>query len=158
MPYFAAMLARTADGWVGRELDFDEVDDLEALVELMRDAGEDDEPVLVLVEEDDEYVAIVRVDGDADPRVFISDARATEHSPVAALLWDQGGEEVEDDGDEEAARPEAEPAGDADLLADLGTPSEELLELCAEEGMLPADVIGVTCERAGCLDVLESLR
>src|SRR5512146_3073165 len=51
--YFAAMLARTADGWVGRELDFDEVDDLEALVELMRDAGEDDEPVLVLVDEDD---------------------------------------------------------------------------------------------------------
>ena len=95
MPYFAVMLARTADGWVGHELDFDEVEDLEALVDLMRDAGEDDEPVLVLVEEDDEYV---------------------------------------------------------------GTPGEQLLELCAEEGMLPADVIGVVCERAGCLDVLESLR
>ena len=158
MPYFAVMLARTADGWVAHELDIDEVEDHDALVDLMRDAGEDDEPVLVLVEEDDEYVGIVRVDGDGDPRVFISDARATEHSAVAALLWDRSAEEVEDEDDEEAARAEAEPAGDADLLADLGTPGEQLLELCAEEGMLPADVIGVVCERAGCLDVLESLR
>jgi putative tRNA adenosine deaminase-associated protein len=152
------MLARTADGWAGHEVDLDEVEDLEALVDLMRDAGEDDEPILVLVEEDDEYVGIVRVDGDADPRVFISDARASEHSAVAALLWERVAAEVEEEGDEEVARPEAEPAGDADLLADLGTPGEQLLELCAEEGMLPADVIGAVCERAGCLDALESLR
>ena len=48
--------------------------------------------------------------------------------------------------------------GDADLLADLGTPSDELLRLCAEEGLLPADVMTELCERAGCGEALEGLR
>jgi hypothetical protein len=33
-----------------------------------------------------------------------------------------------------------------------------LIQLCAEEGALPSDVIASLCERAGCLDVLDELR
>ena len=51
-----------------------------------------------------------------------------------------------------------QPVGDLGLLSDLGTPPELLLETCAGEGLLPADVLSTLCERAGCLDTLEQLR
>lgn len=165
MSYFAAALARAGEGWTGEEVDLDEVEDLEALTELLRDqTGEGPGPALLLLEEDDEYVAVVRVDGGAaglgEPRVFLSDRRAVQNSDVAAMLWEEADPDEEDEGDDEdeGTRPVAEPVGDAELLADLGTPSSKLLALCAEEGLLPADVLTSICEQAGCEDVLEELR
>lgn len=162
MSYFAAALARTEDGWVARELDLDDVPDLEALGEQLRElSGEGDGPSLLLLEEDDEYVAVVRVDGGAggldEPRVFLSDRRAVQASEVAAMLGEDApaGDAGDDD---EGTRPVAEPVGDSALLADLGTSPDELLELCAEEGLLPADVLSALGERAGAGDALESLR
>lgn len=164
MSYFAAALARTDDGWSGVELDLSEVEDLEALTDLLRDlTGEGPGPALMLLEEDDEHVAVVRVDGGVgsldEARVFLSDRRAVQGSEVAAMLWEQA-EPDDDDHDEEdeAASPLAEPVGDTGLLADLGTPADLLLETCAGEGLLPADVLSTLCERAGCLDALEQLR
>jgi putative tRNA adenosine deaminase-associated protein len=164
--YFAVAVARTGGHWTGVEVDLDEVDDLEGLTDLLRDlTGDGPGPALLLLEEDDEYVAVVRVDGGAsslgEPRVFLSDRRAVQASEVAALLWEEGDlteEGGEEDDDDEGTRPVAEPVGDADLLADVGTPRDQLLRLCAEEGLLPADVITSICERAGCDDVLEELR
>lgn len=164
MSYFAAALVRTDQGWTGVELDLSEVDDLEVLADLLRDlTGDGSGPALLLLEEDDEHVAIVRADGSAgsldEPRVFLSDRRAVQGSEVAAMLWEQAElDETEDDEDDEGTRPIAEPVGDTALLADLGTSSELLLATCAEEGLLPADVISALCARAGCLDVLEQLR
>ena len=163
MSYFAAALARTEQGWTGVELDLAEVEDLESLTDLLRDlAGEGDGPSLMLLDENDEHLAIVRVDGGAgsldEPRVFLSDRRAVSASEVAAMLWEDGGSDSAGEDDEEGTRPIAEPVGDAALLADLGTPADVLLELCAEEGLLPADVLTALCERAGCDDVLERLR
>ncbi len=164
MTYFAAALARTDDGWTGRELDLDDVEDLESLADELRDlSGEGDGPALLLLEEDDEYVALVRVDGGAggldEPRVFLSDRRAVQGSDVAAMLWEDAPlDEPEDDDEDEGTRPVAEPVGDAALLSDLGTPAGALLDLCAEEGLLPADVLTGVADRAGFLDVLEGLR
>lgn len=163
MSYFAAALARTEQGWSGREFDLDEVDDLESLADVMRDlVGDSPGPALLLLEEDDEYIAVVRVDGGAgsldEPRVFLSDRRAVQQSEVASMLWEQEPEPVDDDDEEEGIRPVAEPVGDAGLLTDLGTPADVLLELCAGEGLLPADVLTQLCERAGCAEVLEGLR
>jgi len=162
--YFAVALARAESGWTGEELDLDEVEDLEALTDLLRDLTDEGAgPALMLLEEDDEYVAIVRVDGGTgsleEPRVFLSDRRAVQGSDVAAMLWEEVDvdDEVDDDEDE-GTRPVAEPVGDSELLADLGTPSSVLLALCAEEGQLPADVITAVCERAGCEVQLEELR
>jgi putative tRNA adenosine deaminase-associated protein len=163
--YFAAALARTAESWTGVEVDLDELEDIEALTDLMRDlTGDGPGPALLMLEEDDEYVAIVRVDGGstglAEPRVFLSDRRAVQNSDVAAMLWEEADadEDVEDDDEDEGTRPVAEPVGDTELLADLGTPGTQLVDLCAEEGLLPADVLTAVCERAGCADVLEELR
>ena len=164
MSYFAAALARTEGGWTGVELDLSDVEDLDELADSLRDlTGAGPGPALLLLEEDDEHLAIVRVDGAAgslaEPRVFLSDRRAVQASDVAQMLWeDVDAPALDEDEEDEGTRPIAEPVGDTSLLADLGTSPESLLELCAEEGLLPADVLTTVCERAGCDDVLESLR
>jgi len=162
LSYFAAALARTSGGWSGSEVDLGEVEDLEALADLVREFVDDDKgTALVLLAEDDEYVALVRVDGGPgsleEPRVFLSDRRAVQASVVAAMLWEDP-PPAEGEDEEEGTNPVAEPVGDAGLLADLGTSAEELLDLCAEEGLLPDDILTAVCERAGCLDVLERVR
>jgi putative tRNA adenosine deaminase-associated protein len=161
--YFAAALARTEVGWTGTELDLGEIEDLEALADMLRDlTGDSAGPGLLVLEEDDEYLAVVRVDGGvgslAEPRVFLSDERAVQNSDVAAMLWEDAVDEPEHEDDEEGTPVLADPVGDTGLLADLGTSADELLRLCASERLLPGDVITELCERAGCGDVLEGLR
>ncbi|MGB9378547.1 MAG: tRNA adenosine deaminase-associated protein [Mycobacteriales bacterium] len=172
MPYFAAALGRRASGWSATEVDLDEVETFADLSDMLRDLDEKADSTVLFLEEDDVYVAIVRVDGTDDPRVFVSDVRAADESRLATLLLDEVGTPepvpfvVDDDLDEsdsEADDDETEsidvvPAGDADLMADLGTPSAALLALCAHEGLLPADVITAISEKAGCIDELEEIR
>ena len=172
MSYFAAVLARRGGDWVGTEIDLSDVEDLDGVVDEMRAAvGEDAETTLLLFEENDEWFAIVRVDDDSDPRVFVSDGRVVDTSTIGALLGEAAevqdddsddDDEVEDDDeeddDEDSARAAGDPIGDADVVADLGTSSDRLLKLCAEEGQLPADILSAVCESAGCLEALEQLR
>lgn len=157
MGYFAAAVIRSSGAWSARDLDLDEVEDLEELVDTMRDL-DGDGPALLLLEADDEWLGVVRVDGDADPRVFLSDRRAVEVSEVAALLWEVEPQPPVEEDEEEGPRPVAEPVGDPGLLADLGTPADDLLALCAHEGFLPGDVLSAVGERAGFLEVLDDLR
>ena len=160
MSYFAAALARTPAGWTAEELDLDGLSDVDAVADRVRDVDGEAETALLFVEEDDEYVAILRVDAD-DLRVFVSDSQAAETYPVAGIF---AGAAVEDeppppaDSDDEEDPPDSEPVGDADLLADLGTPRRDLIALVTHERTLPSDVISEVCERAGCLDELENLR
>jgi putative tRNA adenosine deaminase-associated protein len=164
VPYFAAALARTPDGWAAHEVDLDGVADVDDLADLIRDVDPKAGSTLLFVEEDDEYVAIVRVDSDAEePRVFVSDGRAAADYPTVALLAAAVGtadavDPDADDDEDHALGYDAKPLGTADLLADLGTPARALLAICVHEGNLPADVITEVCERAGCLDELEAIR
>ena len=161
MSYFAAALARTPDGWTARELDLDGASDVDELAERIRDLEDEAETALLFVEEDDEYVAILRLDTSADePRVFVSDAHAADSYPVAELFAtavEEHTSPVAHDDDEPPGH-DSEPLGDADLLSDLGTSRRMLIELVTHESTLPADVITEVCERAGCLDELETLR
>ena len=160
MPYFAAALVQSADGWRGHEIDMEDVEDLDSLVELLRDVAEGGTAVYFL-EEDDEYLAIVRVDGDAEPRTFISDDRAIGTSARASLIMEDVAppDDTEaDEDDDEGTRPDAEVAGDADIVASFGITAETLVDLCATEGMLPADIVTAICEKAGCADALDDLR
>lgn len=160
MPYFAAALAKSPAGWSGTEVDMETVEDLDTLVELMRDVAEGG-TALFFLEEDDEYLAIVRVDGDADPRTFISDDRAVGSSALATLVMEDLAPpedvEVEED-DDEGVRPDAEVAGDAEIVASFGVPADALVALCATEGMLPADIVTAICEKAGCAEALDAIR
>ena len=160
MSYFAAALARTPAGWTAEELDLDGLTDVDAVADRVRDVDGEAETALLFVEEDDEYVAILRVDAD-DLRVFVSDSQAAESYPVAGIFAGAVEEEpapsdLDDEEDEDP--PDSEPVGDADLLADLGTPRQDLIALVTHERTLPSDVISEVCERAGCLDELETLR
>lgn len=172
MSYIATALARDGKGWAGDELVLDDIEDLDAMVELVRDVvGDDADVVLLALEEDDEWVGMLRLDADDEPRVFLSDARVLETSDLAAVLGEAAvdrepvdeSEDPEDEGsdaddDDQGALIDGEPVGDAGLLADLGTTAARLLALCAAESVLPGDVIAEVCEAAGCLDVLERLR
>ena len=172
MSYFAAALARRGGDWAGTEIDLADAEDLDGVVDVLRVAvGEDVDSTLLLFEENDEWFAIVRVDDDSDPRVFVSDGRVVETSAIGAILGEAATvqdddeddeEDDEDDSDEDDsdddARAAGDPIGDADVLADLGTPADRLLKLCAEEGQLPADILSAVCETAGCLEALEQLR
>jgi putative tRNA adenosine deaminase-associated protein len=160
--YFAAALARTPAGWTAEELDLDGLTDVDAVADRVRDVDGEAETALLFVEEDDEYVAILRVDAD-DLRVFVSDSQAAESYPVAGIFAGAVEEEpapsdLDDDEEEDEDPPDSEPVGDADLLADLGTPRRDLIALVTHERTLPSDVISEVCERAGCLDELETLR
>jgi putative tRNA adenosine deaminase-associated protein len=86
--YFAALLARYADEWQARDVDLDEVDDGMGLVEFIREACEDEEPdtAVVLLEREDAWFAVVRLDLDEDPRVFASDLAGVSRSGYADLL------------------------------------------------------------------------
>jgi putative tRNA adenosine deaminase-associated protein len=168
--YFAAVLARHSTEWSADEIDLKAVEDLDGVLDEMRSVAEDAETLLLFVEEDDEWFAVVRVDEDGDPRVFLSDGRAMESSQLGALFGEaaavaalddddeDGDEDDGDDDDDEATQVAGDPVGDADVLSDLGTPAARLLALCAEEGQLPADVMSVLCETAGCLEALDALR
>jgi putative tRNA adenosine deaminase-associated protein len=171
--YAATVVARIDGDWTADDVELTDVEDLDGVVELTRSvAGDEAEIGLLFVEENDEWFGVLRVDADDEPRVFISDARMVGSSDLAGLLgegaMDIGVEEdgaPDDEPDESAAADpdesvviDSEPAGDAALLSDLGSSSRRLLDLCAAEGQLPADVISALCESAGCLDVLEKLR
>ena len=170
MSYFAAALARRGDEWVGTEVDLADVEDLDGVVDVLRQAvGDETDVAVLLFEENDEWFGIVRIDDDADPRVFVSDGRVVETSTIGAILGeaaavqddedvDDEDEESEEDDEEEDVRAAGDPIGDADVVADLGTTADRLLKLCAEEGQLPADILSVICETAGCLEALEQLR
>jgi putative tRNA adenosine deaminase-associated protein len=168
VPHFAAGLSRRPSGWSGEELDLKEVEDLDGVIEEMRRYGDDAEVQLMFVEEDDEWFAIVRVDEDGDPRVFLSDGRVMDTSTLGALFGEAAAvvdppdadddEDGEDDDEEDVTQTSGDPIGDPDVLADLGTPAARLLALCAEEGQLPADIISTLCENAGCLEPLDALR
>jgi putative tRNA adenosine deaminase-associated protein len=124
---------------------------------------------LLLFEENDEWFAIVRVDEDRDPRVFVSDGRVIETSAMGAVFGEaatiddddddeEGADGADDDDEDEVIRAAGDPLGDADLLSDIGMPSSKLLALCAEEGQLPGDILSAVCEAVGCLDEYEALR
>lgn len=171
MTYLASALARVDAAWFGEDVVLEDVEDLDGVVELVREViGDDADTGLLFVEEDDEWFAVLRIDADGDPRVFMSDARVVASSEIAALFAeaavevtvleddDDEDEAVDDEEDDDDALIDGDPAGDAALLSDLGTSASRLLALCAEEGQLPGDVISSLCEAAGCLDVLEKLR
>jgi putative tRNA adenosine deaminase-associated protein len=151
-------MSREESGWSGEELSLTEVEDLDMLADLLRDAS--GHVVVLFIEEDDEWLGIVRVSGEEDPRVFLSDRRSLETSDLADRIFSDALPVLPppDNDDEDTPRAQAEPVGDTDLLSDLNTPGDVLVELCAEEGLLPGDVISSLCERAGCLDVLDEIR
>lgn len=111
--YFTALLARTDDGWEASDTEFDDVESLDELADLAREAAPDDDTVLVCIEQEGVWFGIVRIDGEDDPRVFVSDAARAMRSAYGEILLT----------DELLGREAAE----ADMLAldDLDEPADD---------------------------------
>jgi putative tRNA adenosine deaminase-associated protein len=152
-------IARERGRWRAHAIDIDDAADLDTLADMIRDVG--DTPAVAFVEEDDEYLAVVRVDDVGDPRVFLSDQRALAASPLAERLFGDAlpppahaGDADEDSG---GGLPDASPVGDPGLLADLGTGPDDLIKIITERGVLPSDAVAAFAERAGCGDLLDEV-
>jgi putative tRNA adenosine deaminase-associated protein len=157
--YFAAVIARTGDRWTSTEIDLSDCESLADIADAARDIT--GEVRLVVIEEDDEYAALIRVDDDEEPRAFLSDGHAADAYPMAALVAEDLVEIGEDelDGDEDAPPAhDSAPFGDAEIVEDLGTSASDLLAMCAHEGTLPIDLVVAVCEKAGCADSFEAVR
>lgn len=152
MSYFTAVVAREGRTWVAHDLDVDSVEDLDELAGEIRTVVDDEDLALVLVEREDVWWAVVRLDGEDDPRIFVSDRAGATSSPYSSIL-----DIADDDADEEEVVVQGTCAGDFDLLADLGTSPARLREMCDEE-MLPMDALAALAESAGFAEVLDSLR
>ena len=158
MSYFTTVLARDGRKWSAHDVDVEAMSDLgELAAELRIVVADDDAPVLLLVEREDAWWGVVRVDGEDDPRVFVSDAAGAAASPYAGILDVVGDADEDDDEDEGEQVLSGLCAGDLDVLADLGTSPEELQEMCDEE-LLPMDALAAVAEGAGFAEVLDSLR
>ncbi|MFF9059179.1 hypothetical protein ACIRPQ_27090 [Streptomyces sp. NPDC101213] len=178
--YFAALLARTEDGWEASDTELDDVETLSDLADLAREASPDEDTVLVLIEQEDSWFGVVRIDGEEDPRIFVSDASAAARSSYGEILLtdellgrDPGdaddldaldldldgtedGDAEDDDGDgaESAGPAEAVPhgpVGDAGILDDLGVGEKELRSLSS-------DALTEIAESLGASEVLETVR
>ena len=169
MSTFAAAVARGKNGWTASELDLSGLADIDEVADQLRDAEPDAELSLLFVEADDQYLVILRLDDTDDLRVFGSDSAFADESRVGALLLgdieapvldvdDLAAPADADDDEDKPVDPDADPVGDAEVLADLGISSHRLLSLCGLEGMLPADVTAEICQRIGCGDEMEELR
>ncbi|MBW5253752.1 MULTISPECIES: hypothetical protein [Streptomyces] len=84
--YFAALLARTEDGWEASDTDLDDVETLSDLTDLAREASVDEDTVLVFIEQEDAWFGVVRVDGEEDPRIYVSNASAAARSSYGEIL------------------------------------------------------------------------
>ena len=150
MSYFTAVMARKGPTWSVHDLDLDSAVDLGELTAELRVASESEEPVLLLVEREDAWWAVVRVDGEEDPRIFVSDVAGVAASRYAEML-DVAGEDADD------IPAPGTCGGDLDLLADLGTSPEALQEMCDDE-VLPMDALALVADAAGFAETLDALR
>ncbi|MEW2379272.1 tRNA adenosine deaminase-associated protein [Micromonospora sp. NPDC047812] len=173
MSYFAAAVVRDDSGWTAAEVNLRGVTDIEDVADRLRDVDSDADLSLLFVEADDTYLVVMRLDEGEDLRVFGSDSAYAEESRLGALLVGDlktsvtGLDDTEeprpsgrgdDDTEQPAVDPEADPVGEADLLADLGISAQKLLNLCTREGMMPGDVTAEVCQVLGCADEVEELR
>ncbi|MFD7712848.1 hypothetical protein ACFV6E_20885 [Streptomyces sp. NPDC059785] len=177
--YFAALLARTEDGWEASDTELDDVETLSDLTDLAREASVDEDTVLVLIEQEDAWFGVVRVDGEEDPRIYVSDAAAAARSSYGEILLTdellgrepgdddvadldsldldgtEDGEAEDSDDEDDGASGEAvphSPVGDREVLSDLGVGEKELLAL--DEG----EALSTIADALGAAEVLETVR
>lgn len=167
--YFTAVIAKVGRSWKARDVEVDDAETLDELADALRSAAVDDQPVLAVVEHEDEWFALVRVDAEEEPRLFVSDLAAASHSPYGEILApaadvdvpqdEEGGDDGEDglqdgDGDESVSAW----AGEGDLLEDLGVSARTLRKLVEDNAEDPGAVLGEVGETCGFAELLEALR
>ncbi len=133
VPFFTAVMASDDGGWRARDVDVEDASDLDDLAATLRAVSHHDQPVLAVIEAEDRWFALVRVDDDDGARIFVSDlpsASAGHYGPVVSAAAEVDADlppvpatvpaeaEAEAEGEGEG---EAEADGDAASQAWAGT-------------------------------------
>jgi putative tRNA adenosine deaminase-associated protein len=171
--YFTAVIARTGSGWKARDVEVDDSSSLDELAAALRSAAVDDHPVLAVIEHEDEWFALIRVDAEEEPRLFVSDFGASSRSHYGEILAsaadvdveedddepaDDAGDEDDDESDDEEETTIAAWAGDPELLEDLGVSARVLRKITEDSGDDPGRVLAEIGETVGIAELLEALR
>src|SRR5680860_204337 len=139
--YFTAVIAGDGRSWRARDVDVEDAGSLEDLAETLRAVAHSEKPVLAVIEHEDEWFALVRVDGDEDARVFVSDLAAASRGPYAEILSPAGEVDTGVVVDEEEL-PAGEPPADDPAPPSTGGVGDldSLLDEADDDGDLPDDV------------------
>lgn len=171
--YFTAVIAKVGRTWKARDVEVDDAETLDELVDALRSVAVDDQPVLAVIEHEDEWFALTRVDAEEEPRLFVSDLGAALHGPYGELLASAADvdvpEEGEEDGEEDREEEQEDAvvvdgealaawAGESDLLEDLGVSARTLRKLVEDNADDPGAVLAEVGELVGFGELLEALR
>ena len=138
---FALAAYREEGVWQLDELVHDVLGDIDALAHALRRFPGDGGAVgLVAVDED--FFLIVRVAG-ADVRLLLSDVTAADEWEIARSAVEQLGLPYPEEDDDQV------PAGDLDLLGDLGLHAIDLGELLDDDELYPDEVLSDVARRLG---------
>lgn len=139
---FAVVAYREQGNWQLSTLPREACDDVDDLITVLQpwpgDAG-----TIGLVSVDEDFFVLVRVASDDDVRVFLSDVTAVTEWPLASSIADYF--DLPDPDDED----EPQPAGDADVLAQLGVSAVDLAVLCDDPERYPDEILSDLATRLG---------
>lgn len=137
---FAVTAFRIGGEWVVDELTLDHLADAETLVAALRRLPGEGAIALIAVDED--WFLVVRVvQGRA--RMLLSDVTAAEDWELAASVLDLLGLPEPEEDDEQV------PAGELDLLADLGMSAPALAALLADLDLYPEEILSEVAREVG---------
>jgi putative tRNA adenosine deaminase-associated protein len=145
---FAVAAYRDDGEWQLVELHPSVAEDLENLTDALgrfpSDVG-----VLGMVSMDDDFFVLVRKVG-TQVRMLLSDVTAAKDWPLAGGVADLVDVPDPDDDD-------PRPAGDLDIISDLGMAALELGVLCDDDDLYPDEILGDVATRLGFGDAFEEL-
>jgi len=139
---FAVAAFRQDGGWQVAELTHDHAADVDSLASALRRLPGDGGAV-GMVAIDDDFFVVVRVSG-SSTRVLLSDVTAATEWELAASAVEFLGLPLPDDDVDEV-----EPAGELDLLSDLGIAAVDLAVLLDDEEAYPDEVCSDIARRLG---------
>ena len=138
---FALAVYREEGAWQVERLTHDHLVDLETLAAALGrfpgDAG-----VLGLVAFDEDYFVVVRVAGPFT-RVLLSDLTAADEWELASSVLESLGLPLPDEDDDQV------PAGDLDILADLGISALDLAALLDDVDLYPDELLSEVARQLG---------
>lgn len=95
MSYFTAVITCEAGAWRSHDVDIEDVTDLDDLADVLRGVAPDGGTALAVLEHEDEWFAVARLDGDSlaatedvdeEVRLFVSDLAASQRSHYGDLV------------------------------------------------------------------------
>ncbi|CAB4684562.1 MAG: hypothetical protein F2667_00195 [Actinobacteria bacterium] len=147
---FALAAYREEGVWTVEELTHDHLGDVDSLATALRrfpgDGG-----ALGLVAVDEDFFLIVRVAG-AHTRVLLSDVSAAQAYELAGSALDFLGLPIDDEDDDDQV-----PAGDLELLADLGMAAMDLGVLLDDDELYPDEMLSDVATQLGFGELFDDL-